>query len=411
MEKPKDILLVLPIPLRSKENQLLVESQAYNGLKCWADNFGSVVVAAPVIPESLAELNKSRIWCDATALVDSERLEIVTLPWAYSLPEFFRCYRSVRASIGKLIARCRYLQFAIGGLWGDWAAVAALEAHGQGRAYAIHADRVEHEVIIRATQEKYLPIRLKMKIISLLMARYHQWIIKKSALGLWHGNDCYYSYGSFCANSHLIHNIHLKPADRISPIDLDRKIKEIKNAPKLLICYAGRIHPMKGPIDWVKAIARARDLGVNLHATWLGEGPMLEQMKTAIAQLNLDDCIELKGFEGNRDKLLKTIQESHIMLFTHVTPESPRCLIEALVCGTPIIGYQSNYPQDLVKDFGGGMFAPMHNWEQLGDIIANLSQDRQGLSQLIQKAATNGTRFNDQAVFSERSELIKKHLP
>jgi len=68
------------------------------------------------------------------------------------------------------------------------------------------------------------------------------------------------------------------------------------------------------------------------------------------------------------------------MLFTHVTPESPRCLVESLTCGTPIIGYQSRYCEDLVKDFGGGTFVPVQDWKQLGELLYTLSKARQFLS-------------------------------
>ena len=48
------ILLVLTVPFRRDGDALLVEDQARNGLERWADNFGSVVIAAPTIPEHLA---------------------------------------------------------------------------------------------------------------------------------------------------------------------------------------------------------------------------------------------------------------------------------------------------------------------------------------------------------------------
>jgi len=137
---------------------------------------------------------------------------------------------------------------------------------------------------------------------------------------------------------------------------------------------------------------------------------LFEQMKAMIAQKGLEDVIELLGFVSDRELLLKRIRESHMMLFTHVTPESPRCLIESLTCGTPIIGYQSSYADDLVQDFGGGMFVPVGDWKQLGELIAHLSSERQHLSQLVQDAGQNGSRFHDQAVFYERSQLIKTYL-
>jgi glycosyltransferase involved in cell wall biosynthesis len=407
----KSMLLVLPVPFRAKGNQLFFELQACNGLERWAAHFESVVVAAPTIPESLAEQDKTRTWRDTATLAARKRFEFLPLPWAYSLLKFLSCYGSVRASLATSIARCHYLQFAIGGLLGDWAAVAALEAHKQGRAYAIHSDRVEHEVIRRVSKQGKLKTRLKAKVVAPLMASYHKQIIKNCALGLWQGQDCYSAYSPFCQNSHLIHNIHTKPSDGISDLRLVEKVKRATSDQTIRICYAGPIDPMKAPMDWVQAVGRAKDLGVNLHATWMGDGPLFDEMKAMIANRGLNSCIELTGFEPNRDRVLKRIRESHIMLFTHVTTEAPPCLIESLVCGTPIVGYQSRYSDELVKNFGGGMFVPMNDWKQLGDLLVTLSQERQLLSHLIKEAGENGTRFSDEAVFQERSELLKRHLP
>lgn len=408
----KGMLLVLPVPLRAKGNQLFLESQACNGLEQWADNFESVIVAAPILPEAeaLATQGTTMTWRDTATLAKPHRFEFVPLPWAYSPSKFLSNYRSVRASLGELISRCRYLQFAIGGLFGDWAAVAALEAHQQGRPYSIHTDRVEHEVMLRSRQGAKLKTRLKSSVMAPLIANYHKQIIKNCALGLWHGQDCYSAYSPFCQNSYLIHDIHTKPSDCIGNLELFKKAQRAKSDETIRICYAGRIDPMKAPLDWVKAVGRARDLGVKLHATWMGDGPLMQEMKAMIAEMNLSSVIELTGFESDRKKLFKKISESHIMLFTHVTPESPRCLIESLVRGTPIIGYHSEYADDLVSEFGGGIFVPVENWEQLGNQIAQLSNDREQLSTLIQEAGKNGTRFNDQAVFQERSALLKKYL-
>lgn len=404
------MLLVLPVPFRAVGNQLLFESQACNGLEQWADNFKSVIVAAPLIPEALVQQNKILSWSDTANLAQPERFELVPLPWAYSPLKFISSYNLVRTRLGKLIKRSNYLQFAIGGLWGDWAAVAALEAQKQGRTYAIHTDRVEHQVMRRMAKDSSLKTKLKARVIAPLMAQYHKQIIQNCNLGLWHGMDCYEAYSPFCNNSHLVHDVHTKSTDVISEQQLAQKIKGVQSEKILRICYAGRVDPMKAPLEWVQAIETAVNLGVKLHATWMGDGSLFEQMKAMIAQRGLENVIELLGFESDREKLLQRIRESHVMLFTHVTPESPRCLIESLTCGTPIIGYQSHYADDLVQDFGGGMFVPVRDWKQLGELLAKLSSDRQYLSQLIQQAGKNGSRFHDQAVFQERSQLIKSHL-
>lgn len=306
--KRKELLLVLPVPFLVKDNQLFFESQACNGLERWADNFGSVIVAAPTIPEALAIKNKSIVWQNINSLVQLERFELVPLPWAYSLPKFIVNYYTIKPHLKELIGRCHYLYFGIGGLWGDWASVAAIEARKLGREYVIQTDRVEHQVILATSKEASLLTQTKKKIIAFLMSKYHQLIIKNCTLGLWHGNDCYSAYSPFCKNNHLIHNIHLKRSDQITQEELTKKIQSVTTDPILRICYAGRMDSMKAPLDWVKAIAKAKELGVNLQAIWLGDGSLFETTKELIEQLKLNDCIQLVGFESNRQNLLETIK-------------------------------------------------------------------------------------------------------
>lgn len=406
----KGMLLVLPVPFRTQGNQLFVESQAGNGLERWADNFESLVVAAPTIPEALAQQDKTMIWRDTITLANPQRFKFVPLPWAYSPFKFVSCYSSVRAYLKELITNSCYLQFALGGLFGDWAAVAAQEAHQQGRSYAIHTDRVEHEVILRASKEAKLNIKLRARLYSPLIAIYNQRIIENCALGLWQGQDCYAAYSPFCNNSHLVYDVHTKSSDIINDLELIEKVKRVSNDEIIRICYVGRIDSLKAPFDWVKAVERAKKLGVNLQATWMGEGALFERMKAMIAKRGLNSFIELTGFEEDRGRLLKRIRQSHIMLFTHVTSEASSSLIESLVCGTPIIGYQSKYVEEIVKDIGGGMFVPIHDWRKLADCLVTLFQERQLLSHLIKDAAENGKRFNDEVLFQQRSELIKTHL-
>jgi glycosyltransferase involved in cell wall biosynthesis len=190
--------------------------------------------------------------------------------------------------------------------------------------------------------------------------------------------------------------------------------------------------PMKAPLDWVRAIGRARELGVEIQATWLGDGDLREQVEQLVEQLGLGDCIELAGYEDDRSAVLQRLRSAHLMLFTHVTTESPRCLVEALVSGTAIVGYYSRYAEELTHD-GGGAFVPVPDWRQLGERLRDLwgdggngeadpcgngeadpcgngEADRLQLRQLIEAAAAKRMRFNDRVVFQERSDLIKRYL-
>ncbi len=408
---PQDgsMYLVLPVPFRLFEGQLQVEAQAANGLDRWAEGFSHVTVGAPLIPDQLVSTLAGFVWRNVSALQHRDHIHFQPLPWAYSPASFCQHLRPVRNLIRETIAKSEHLQFAIGGMIGDWAAVAALEAIAVRRRYAIHTDRVEHEVI-RNTMGKTSGLRRARMAIELpLMKRYHRHVIERCSLGLWHGDDCYRAYAPWCRESHLIHDVHTKESDLVDTADLEQKFQDIRSSPTLNLCYVGRLDPMKAPLEWLRAIAIARDLGANLRASWFGEGPMLAECLAERKRLNLQDIVEFPGFLSNRAELLDFVRRSHALVFTHITPESPRNLLESLVSGTAILGYDTAYAVDLLQGHGGGSLVPIHDTQALARVIVDMASNRENLVTKTREAASNGRRFTDAAVFAERSNLIRKY--
>ncbi len=364
--------LVLPVPFRMMDGKLYVEAQAANGLDRWADNFSLVTIAAPLIPEEQAAKLSGFVWRAADLLDHRDRIVCQPLPWAYSYLSFAKAWSSTRAGLAASIQSAEYLQFAISTLVGDWALVAALEAMQQGRRYAIHTDRVEHELIIKMQKKQSGPRRWRALIEVALMKRSHRHVIRHASLGLWHGEDCFRGYSPWCRENHLIHDIHTKDEDRIADPILREKLADVYTAKELRLCYAGRLDPIKAPLEWLRAIACARERGARVRATWFGEGPVLEEAKAETARLNLQDVVSYPGFVASRSDLLRELRSSHAMIFTHITPESPRTLLESLVSGTPILGYDIPYASDLIAEQGGGVLVPMHDAGKLGSVIVEL---------------------------------------
>ena len=404
------MLLVLPVPFLVRDGIVHLEEQASNGVRKWLSHFHPMVVAAPSIPPDVAAKTAATIvWKDVQDLVLDKSVTLVPLPWAYAIPAFARTYRSTRKLLAAYIAENRYLQFAIGGVAGDWAAVAALESIRQRRPFAIHTDRVEHQVLLEVTKNAGFLKRAKARFDATVMVRYHRYLIERCSLGLWHGSDCFEFYSPWCRNSHNIHDVHTKPEDIITEAALQDKIDDIERASVINICYAGRLDPMKAPDEWLKAIAVARDMGAPVRAVWFGDGPLRAEAERESKRLDLGTIMEFPGFVRDRAKLLAELRRSHMLLFTHVTPESPRCLLESLLSGTPIVGYQNKFAAELTWSLGGGSFAAIHDYEALGRRIAQLASDRPQLRQLTLDAAANGRRFSDVQVFAERSELILRN--
>jgi glycosyltransferase involved in cell wall biosynthesis len=403
-------LMVLPVPLRLLDGKILFEQQACNGIARWGDHFDSLIVAAPTIPESLVGRFPTLAWLDVEGIEHRPRVTFVPLPWAYAWRDHLRHARPTRRLLRELIERSDYLHFGIGAWLGDWGAEGAHIARRLGRPYAVHMDRVEDEHLIRKSADKPLLQRLKVRFRARYMQGWRRRLIADAALSMCHGHDTFQAYHRLNPHSFVVHNVHVTAEDQATPSQIAAKLQRLKSGKSLKIIYAGRLDADKAPLDWVRAIRRAVERGADLTAAWIGEGALRPMVEAEIRRLGLSDRISLPGFTSDRSAVLSAIRDADLLLFTHVTPESPRVLIEALVCATPIIGYQSHYPAELIRNHQAGVLTPMGAPIALGDALADLSKDRARLARLIEAAAVEGRQFTAAAVFEHRSKLIRKYL-
>ena len=400
------LLLYAPVPVFAAEiGGLMVEEQALNGLSLWAQHFDRVTVMMPLSTEG-APPGWVALPSDEPSL---SKVVIEPLPMAYRPDQFWRVLGQTRRKIGTLIQSHDYLSFAIGGLFGDWGTVAALEADRQKRPFAVWTDRVESEVMRQSAGSGSWRSKLKARLYHRPMWRQECRVIGKAALGLFHGQETFEAYAPYCANPQLVHDIHLSRADHISEAVFAGKVAAAANRP-LKLLYVGRADPMKGPHDWVRVLEILARENIPFQASWLGAGSELPKMQRRVIDAGLTDQVTLPGFVEDRSVVRDAMFDADLFLFCHLTPESPRNLIEALTAAAPLVGYDGAYAADLIGDHGGGTLCPVGAVETLAQSVIALDRDRAALVSLMEKARRDGAPFTDQEVFRHRCALIKAHL-
>ena len=312
--------------------------------------------------------------------------------------------------LAQLVSSHRYLCFSTLGAFGAWGSVAAAQARAQGRPHSIWLDWVLHAMDTSGAAR--LKDRLKNALVSRLTKRETDRTIRGCALGLFHGQTVYDAYAPICPHPELVHNVHIHPEDTLSVPALAAKLAGQRSRSTLRIGYVGRVHPMKAPLQWLDAVEAAIvELGPDrVQATWLGDGPLLEEARARVTRRGLDASIVFAGFVSDRAALLAFLREQDVMLFCHVTPESPRCLLESLVSATPLVGYDSAFARELVGTRGGALLGPIGEPAVLAGHLVGLANDRERLAALTTAAASSRSLYNDEAVFAHRSELIKRYL-
>lgn len=407
------LLIYAPVPLHLYQGKFYIERQAVNGLRLWGQHFHPVTVMMPV-----SEVAPPQGWVPLGAhLKDLADVIIEPLPMAYRPDQFARALPRTLRRIRDLIAQSDYLSFAIGGLFGDWGAVSCLAAHQMRRPFAVWTDRVESEVMRQAQERAYDKAldqstrrsRLRARLYHRPMAWLERAVISRADLGLFHGAETYQAFEGFCRNPQLVHDIHIAESDHIGSEELTQKMSEAARGPLRLV-YAGRADAMKGPIDWTTVLERLKVMGVQFEATWLGDGEALPQMRARIARAGLASQVHFPGFVEDRDAVLRAVRQADLFMFCHKTAESPRCLIEALTCGTPIQGYGCAYAKDLISGHQGGVLVQRGDTEALAHAVAALDADRPRLAQMIADARADGAPFSDTRVFAHRAAILKAHL-
>lgn len=401
------LLLDVGVPFQVVGREVLIESQAHNGLARWLENFSSVTVCAPVLPANLVDASTK--WISPNDLTSSGRLAIVTFPWGYDLASHIKHVHAVRMRFRQLVPRHRYLCFSNLGWLGAWGRIGCETAYELGRPYAVWLDWVLHEM--PAKQEPRIAKRCWRSLQRAMLKRTSLRDIRRASLGLFHGKTVFDGYAGLCKTSEIVHDIHLKTTDIIPRAELDKRL--VRNVGPIRIVYVGRVHEMKGPWHWLDAIEKllkswsgAREV----RARWVGDGPLLEALRQEVKARKLDAYIDFSGAEMNRTKLLELLRDADVFVFCHVTPESPRCLIEALMSGLPILGFASAYASDLIGNHAGGEFVPIGDSSGLADLLLRRLQSSHKMLDMTLAAYAAGQQYSDSAVFKHRSDLIKNNL-
>lgn len=403
------LLQVLPSVISEVDNELEMEVDFCEGLRLCLDNFDQVSIACPVTTAILdSGLRRTRRVRD---LPWQSRVKIVPLPSAYHWPDFLRHYTSVKGVLKAEIENADYLVFSPHTLIGDWPTLAVREAIKLHRPYEIDADVVYEEIArVSWTRNSLWKRLLKKHVWIPLFQRSHRYCLKNSSLALLQGQDVFSAYSPFSRNPHKVYHMPISEVDYITNEQLQSKLSSVSESRSLRVCYVGRAVDMKGPTDWLTTLHELKKCGVEITATWLGDGSLLPSMKSMAKSLGLTGSVKFSGYVSSREEILRTLRHSDIFLFCHKTPESPRCLIEALASGCPLIGYGSAYPRELVEQFGGGQFSAVGDWKNLVNIVKAIDQDRTKLRELIQSASISGRLFERDATMQQRIDLIRKYL-
>ena len=154
------------------------------------------------------------------------------------------------------------------------------------------------------------------------------------------------------------------------------------NSHKKNIVAVGRLTEQKGFHDLIRAFALVHN-AFPAKLTILGEGELRPQLETLINDLKLHACIELPGFVNDPWSI---IHASDLLVLSSYWEGFSLVLLEAMVCGTPVIATDCDYgPREILTQGQDGILVPVGNVQTMSEAIIKVL----GNSALRQKFVAN----------------------
>jgi len=143
----------------------------------------------------------------------------------------------------------------------------------------------------------------------------------------------------------------------------------VSPAEGLHLGYIGQLIPRKGLADLLQAFNLLWQRYPNSKLSLIGDGSQRAELEALAATLPAGGAISFLGFRDDRIALL---QHFDAFALTSSLEGIPRCLMEAMAVGVPIVAYNIPGVDQLIVHGSTGLLAPLGDWQQLANQMIRL---------------------------------------
>jgi len=151
----------------------------------------------------------------------------------------------------------------------------------------------------------------------------------------------------------------------------------------------GRITPIKGHMDFIKAMHKAVRSIPRLKIWIVGDAPAskasyLDQLQVLVRRLGLWHCTEFLGIQRDIPSIMSHLD---VMVLATTTQEAfGRVIIEAQAAGVPVVATKVGGVIDIIEDGKTGMLVPPKDPASLSEAVVSIYKDKASAAKLAREA-------------------------
>ena len=166
-------------------------------------------------------------------------------------------------------------------------------------------------------------------------------------------------------------------------IKLDKFLELPASSKKKQILWIGKHVPGKGGEYMITAFSQFSKTYPEYSLLMIGKGPLKDQVLSQIDDLGLSTRVTMIDFVPN-DELPAIYAESMVFVLSSLAEGIPKTLLEAMVCGLPVISTNIPHLVSLVDDCG--IVVPMMNSTAISEALVRLIEN----PKFMAKCGVNG---------------------
>jgi len=162
---------------------------------------------------------------------------------------------------------------------------------------------------------------------------------------------------------------------------LDAELAALRASGKFILGYVGRLDAGKDLETLLRAMAG--DHHPQWHAVLVGAGEHGGQLRALVAELGVADRVTFTGYREDRMTFLKGFD---VFVLPSLSEGTPRCLMEAMAAGIPIVASDIPGCRNLVDGSSTGLLFPVGDERALRERVVELSESAERRASIVDSA-------------------------
>lgn len=180
---------------------------------------------------------------------------------------------------------------------------------------------------------------------------------------------------------------------------------QLQHPPRLV--FAGRFMPQKNPLAIVEALSQLKDL--DWHCDLLGDGPLLDEVKSEIEKTGMSGRFTLHGWVTPETVLVQFAQ-SDILFMPSLSEGLPVVGVQALASGLALVVSDIGGFLDLVDDGKNGCLLDAHDIPAFANALRRLISEPDTLRRYREASLEKARQFDIEKIVDQYQSVLQDVL-